>query len=159
MIRRAITAGPVVAAQHRYNLLRREIENHVLPFCREHEIGVISWSSLAEGLLADTFDRDRLELDDFRRSDPNFGDPSYQRIRRFVSALSGIASESGHSATDLAIAWLFSQKGMTAAIVGARSTDEARGIAAAADWTPQDDVLRRVDEAVAGLDLDIAPEG
>jgi len=157
LIRRALAVGPVVAAQHRYNLLYRDIEREVLPFCRQHEIGVLSWSSLAEGLLTDTFDRDHLDPTDFRRGDPNCRDPRYRRIRNLVAKISAVASESGHSATDLAIAWLLSQEGMTGAIVGARSPDEARGIAAAADWTPGDDALHRVDQALTGLDLGVAP--
>jgi aryl-alcohol dehydrogenase-like predicted oxidoreductase len=141
--------------QHRYNLLVRDIESEVLPFCTAENIGVLSWSSLAEGLLADTFDREQLDPKDFRRDVRDFQDPRYRRIRELVASVAEVAAESGHSATDLAIAWLLSQKGITGAIVGARSPKELGAASAAARWAPGEDVLRRVDRAVAEVGLTV----
>ncbi len=151
LIERAFSVGPVVSAQHRYNLFTRDIERDVLPFCQDHGIGVLSWSSLGEGLLSDGFDRERLEANDFRRSSPNFQEPRYSQIRELVEVLSTIANEEGHRVSDLAIAWLLAQ-GVTGAIVGVRTEQEGHQLAEAARWTPSDDVLRRVDAALARFD-------
>jgi aryl-alcohol dehydrogenase-like predicted oxidoreductase len=151
LIERALAVGPVVSAQHRYNLFMRDIEWDVLPFCRDHGVGVLSWSSLGEGLLSDGFDLERLEATDFRRSNPNFREPRYSRIRELVAELSTIASAEGRHVTDLAITWLLAQ-GVTGAIVGVRTEEEARQLADAARWTPSDDVLRNVDAALARFD-------
>jgi aryl-alcohol dehydrogenase-like predicted oxidoreductase len=151
LIERALLVGPVVSAQHRYNVFAREIERDVLPFCRDRGIGVLSWSSLGEGLLSDGFDLERLEANDFRRTSPNFQEPRYSRIRRLAGDLSTVAKEEGHRVSDLAIAWLLAQ-GVTGAIVGVRTEEEARQLADAARWTPSDDVLRNVDAALARFD-------
>ena len=150
---RALAVGPVVSAQHQFNLLSRGIEADVLPFCRERGVGVLSWGSLAEGLLTDDFDIDRLEPGDFRRSRPNFQEPRYSRIRGLAAELSSIAGEHGIRAADLAIAWLLSHDGFTGAIVGVRTEREARELGAAGLWAAPAEALRRVDEALAKWDL------
>jgi aryl-alcohol dehydrogenase-like predicted oxidoreductase len=158
LIERALAVGPVVSAQHRYNLFTRDIERDVLPFCRDHGIGVLSWSSLGEGLLSDGFDLERLEANDFRRSSPNFQEPRYSQIRRLVAELSSIASAAGRSVSDLAIEWLLTQ-GVTGAIVGVRTEGEARQLADAARWTPSEEVLRRVDAALARFERSAGERG
>jgi len=151
LIERALAVGPVVSAQHRYNVFTRDIERDVLPFCRERGIGVLSWSSLGEGLLTDDFELEDLEPNDFRRSSPNFQEPRYPRIRALAGELSDIASAAGRSVSDLAIAWLLAH-GVSGAIVGVRSEKEARELARAAWWRPSDDVIASVDAAIARLD-------
>jgi aryl-alcohol dehydrogenase-like predicted oxidoreductase len=156
LIERALTVGPVVSAQHQFNLITRGIERDVLPFCREHGIGVLSWGSLAEGLLTEEFDLDALEPEDFRRQRPNFQEPRYSRIRTLTAELSAIGRDHGRPAQDVALAWMRSRDGLTGAIVGVRSEREARGIAEAARWDAPGDVIRRVDVALSRFDADTA---
>jgi aryl-alcohol dehydrogenase-like predicted oxidoreductase len=148
LIERALAIGPVVSAQHQYNLLARQVESEILPFCRAHGIGVLSWGSLAEGLLTEEFDLDRLESADFRRSRPNFQNPRYSRIRALVAELAVIASGHGHNASDLAIAWLLA-RGVSGAIVGVRTDQEAVALPAAGRWTPPHEALQAVDAALS----------
>jgi aryl-alcohol dehydrogenase-like predicted oxidoreductase len=148
LMERALAVGPVVSAQHQFNLLSRRVEADVLPFCRERGIGVLSWGSLAEGLLTEDFDLDRLERGDFRRSRPNFQEPRYSRIRALAGEVSAIAAEHGQRAQDLAIGWLLSHDGFTGAIVGVRTEREARQLAAAGRWNVPSEAIRRVDEAL-----------
>jgi aryl-alcohol dehydrogenase-like predicted oxidoreductase len=147
LMERAVAVGPVVSAQHRYNVFTRDIERDVLPFCRGREVGVLSWSSLGEGLLTDGFDLDRLEPEDFRRREPNFVEPRYSRIRALAAELSSISSAAGRSVSDVAIAWLLAH-GVTGAIVGVRTEEEARHLADAGRWTPPVEVMESVDAAV-----------
>jgi aryl-alcohol dehydrogenase-like predicted oxidoreductase len=147
LIERALAVGPVVSAQHRYNVFTRDIESEVLPFCRGRGIGVLSWSSLGEGLLSDDFQIERLEANDFRRSSPNFQEPRYSWILELVAELARIASGAGRGVSDLAIAWLLAQ-GVTGVIVGVRTEEEARQLADAARRTPSEEVLRRIDAAL-----------
>ena len=152
LVERALAVGPVVSVQHQYNLLSRRVEREVLPFCRAHDIGVLSWGSLAEGLLTSRFDLDALDPDDFRRGRSNFQQPRYSRIRALVAELSAMASEGGHQVSDLAIAWLLSHDGLTGAIVGVRTEVEARDLAAAGSRTLSVDVARRVEAALTRLE-------
>jgi aryl-alcohol dehydrogenase-like predicted oxidoreductase len=149
LIGRALAVGPVVSAQHRYNLLHREVEREILPFCDSHGIGVLSWGSLAEGILTEGFDLERLEPNDFRRTRPNFQDPRYSLARELVAELAGVASEYGHRASDLAIAWLLSHRALTGAIVGVRTEQEARDLAVAGGWQLPEEVVRRVEATLS----------
>jgi aryl-alcohol dehydrogenase-like predicted oxidoreductase len=152
LMRRALEVGPVVAAQHQFNLLSREIERDVLPFCLAEGIGVLSWGSLAEGLLTSGFELDRLEADDFRRSRPNFEEPRYSRVRALTAALSSVGAADGRSASDVALAWLLSRPAMTGAIVGIRSVDEARALAGAGSWEASAELVNQVDELMVRFD-------
>ena len=152
LMRRALTVGPVAAAQQPFNLLSRGVERDVLPFCREHAIGVLSWGSLAEGLLTAGFDLALLEPDDFRRSRPNFQEPRYSKIRALTGELSGLAAPYGRSSSDLAIAWLLSRPAMAGAIVGIRSVDEAHALARAGAWEAPPELLHRTAEALSRFD-------
>ncbi len=152
LMRRALAVGPVVSAQHRYSLVSREIERDVLPFCRQAGIGVLSWGSLAEGLLTEGFDVEALEPDDFRRSRPNFREPRYSHIRALTGALARIGSPHGRSASDVALAWLRSRSGMAGAIVGIRSVQEAEALARAGSWALPEEATAQVEAAVATFD-------
>ena len=155
LMRRALAVGPVAAAQHQFNLLSRGIERDVLPFCHERNIAVLSWGSLAEGLLTDAFDREDLEPDDFRRARPNFQEPRYSQIRSLTREVAEIAREDGRTAADLAVAWLLSRPGMSGTIVGIRSEAEAAAMARSAAWEPPPEALARVDAAIARFEEDV----
>jgi aryl-alcohol dehydrogenase-like predicted oxidoreductase len=152
LMRRALTVGPVVSAQHQFNLLSRGIERDVLPFCQERGIGVLSWGSLAEGLLTEGFDLADLEADDFRRSRPNFQEPRYSRIRTLAAELAGLAAPHGRTSSDLAIAWLLSRPAMAGAIVGIRSEAEALALARAGSWEAPTELLAGAQDALARFD-------
>jgi aryl-alcohol dehydrogenase-like predicted oxidoreductase len=147
LIERALTVAPVVASQNRYNVLVRDAERDILPFCRSNGIGFLSWSSLAEGLLTDAFDRDRLEPDDFRRDAPLFQDPWYARSRELVATLSGLAGETGRTTAQLCLAWLLA-RGVTGAIVGARTVPEAIELAEAGVRAVDAGTVRRMNELI-----------
>jgi aryl-alcohol dehydrogenase-like predicted oxidoreductase len=149
LMQRALAVGPVVSAQHRFSLVSREIEQDVLPFCHRMGIGVLSWGSLAEGLLTEGFDVERLEPGDFRRSRPNFQKPRYSWIRALTAELAEIGAAHGRGASDVAIAWLRSRSGMAGAIVGIRSVQEAEALARAGSWELPDEAAAQVERALA----------
>ncbi len=155
LMQRALAVGPVVAAQHRFNLVHREIERDVLPFCLAQGVGVLTWGSLAEGLLTEGFDVDALEPDDFRRSRPNFQEPRYSAIRGLTSDLARIAAPFGVSAPDVALAWLRSRPGVAGTIVGIRTQDEARALARSGAWSVPPEVVSQVDDALAAFEANI----
>jgi aryl-alcohol dehydrogenase-like predicted oxidoreductase len=149
LIERALAVGPVVSAQHQYNLLSRVVEREIFPFCGAHGIGVLSWGSLAEGLLTEGFDLEGLEGADFRRSRPNFQEPRYSRIRGLTAELARIAADYEHTPSDLALAWMLTHGELTGAIVGVRTDEEARQLARAGRWTLPDEAKGRVDAALS----------
>jgi aryl-alcohol dehydrogenase (NADP+) len=105
--------------QNHYNLLYREEEREMIPFCREEGLGVIPWSPLARGWLARPPDRAestaRGEDDDFSRRLYAF--PERERVQ---VAVGEVAEARGVSRATVALAWLMSRPGVTAPIVDAR---------------------------------------
>jgi aryl-alcohol dehydrogenase-like predicted oxidoreductase len=125
-IERALAVGPVAALQYQYNLLHREPETDILPLAVDRGIGFLAWSPLAAGFLADGFDIDGLDPDDFRRTHP-FARLDLTDLRTTLRRVGG------GTAAQAALAWVLHRQGVTGAIVGVRTEAEARelgGVAA-----------------------------
>jgi aryl-alcohol dehydrogenase-like predicted oxidoreductase len=154
--------APIVSLQPPYSMVRRDIEEHELPYCTKHNIGVLAYSPMGKGLLTGKFTRERAEgLDetDHRSRDPNFAQPRLPVHLDLVDGLRQIAAQSGHDAAQLAIAWVLRRPEVTSAIVGARAPRQIEETAAAADWTLSDGELVAIDmllkrhaEAMARID-------
>jgi aryl-alcohol dehydrogenase-like predicted oxidoreductase len=125
LIQRALTVGPVVSLQVQYNPLARTAEKQILPFCQSHNIGVLSWGSLAEGFLADNFSLDELHPDDFRRNHPFSQPGNYSKILRIKDTLGKIAMDHGVKIVNVVVAWELAHSGLTGAIIGIRNEKEA----------------------------------
>lgn len=115
------------------NLLNRAACHDVVPWCEEHGVGVIVYAPMASGLLTGTFDRKRIERlpdDDWRRRAANFNEPRLSKNLALVERLQVIADRLQISLAALSVAWTLSVPGVTGAIVGARSPEQADG------WLP-----------------------
>jgi aryl-alcohol dehydrogenase-like predicted oxidoreductase len=129
---------PITSLQPPYSMLRRDVEKEILPFCGKNGIGVVCYSPMQMGILSGSFTRERaasLAKDDLRSSSSHFTEPSLSRNLALVDALRPIAERSGRSVGELALAWVLHRPEVTAAIVGGRRPGQARGLAAAADWS------------------------
>jgi aryl-alcohol dehydrogenase-like predicted oxidoreductase len=135
LMQRALAVAPITASQHQYSLLAREIEHAILPFARRSGIGVLAWSPLASGFLSDQFAPEMLDPRDFRRQHPFAREPAWSKLQQIRQGLQTMARAHGHTLTDLAIAWLLHQPGLTGAIVGIRTQQDARTMAHGLDWT------------------------
>lgn len=132
---------PVETLQPPYHLFRRGIEREVLPYTREHDIGVLAYSPLASGLLTGRLSTEStFESSDWRAHSSAFQGETFRRNLDIVEQLSRFAAERGTNVSQLAIAWVLAQQGVHAAIVGARSSGNIENSLAAADLelTPQD---------------------
>ena len=126
--------GPLASDQPPYSLLRRDIEADVLPFCREQGVGVIVYSPLQQGLLTGKVTMDRAFAEgDYRGGQSWFQPANRRRVLDALEKMKPIAA--AHKATlgQVTIAWTIAQPGVTAAIVGARTPEQARENARAAD--------------------------
>jgi len=105
-----------------YSLFRREIEQAILPYTRQHGIGVLVYGALAHGLLAGAFTpQTTFAADDWRSKSPIFHGESFQRNLAVVEHLKRLAEHEGMSVAQLAIAWVLAQPGIDVAIIGARN--------------------------------------
>ncbi len=139
---------PVASLQPPYSMLRRDVEDELLSYCAENDIGVIAYSPMQKGILTGKFNRERalnLPEDDHRRRDPLFREPKLSANLELVEELRKIAEKSGRTVAQLAIAWVLRRSEVTSAIVGARHPSQIEETAAAGDW-----VLSEVD--IASID-------
>jgi aryl-alcohol dehydrogenase-like predicted oxidoreductase len=133
-----------------YHMLRREIEDTVLPYCGEHDIGVLIYGPLAHGLLSGRFTREtRVAEDDWRAGSDLFAGASFERNLEIVERLKELARELDISVAQLAIAWTLAHPAVHVAIVGARRAAHIEGAAPAADVHLDADAMARVEEILA----------
>lgn len=147
-MRDASRAGRIDAHQLGYNLLWRYPEEDVIPYCRENGIVLVTYSSLAQGLLSGAMPREPT----FAPGDPRPATVYYEpgvwpHVRDGVEELAAIARESGRPLAHLALRWLTDAVGIASVLVGSRSREHLAANLAAFEGTVDPAVLRRLDDA------------
>lgn len=136
-MKRAQAIAPITSLQPQYSILSRDVEQEILPYARNNNIGVIVYSPMYSGLLTGAMTRARIEQlapDDWRRRNPNFQEPLLSRNLRVVELLRNIGERYEVSPGEVAIAWTLRNPAVTAAIVGVRTPQQVRGIVGAAEF-------------------------
>ncbi|KUF14064.1 aldo/keto reductase [Streptomyces silvensis] len=106
-IRRAHAVHPIAALQSEWSLWTRDLEDGIVPVCRELGIGIVPFSPLGRGFLTGRLTSvDDLEAGDMRRGQPRFADGNLERNLAIVEALEGLAARRGVTAGQLALAWV-----------------------------------------------------
>ncbi len=136
-------ALPVETLQPPYHLFRREIEDEVLPYCLDNNIGVLVYGPLAHGLLTGTMSvHTAFEDGDWRGTSNVFRGGTYRRNLATVRALEKFAANRDITVSQLAIGWTLANPAVHVAIVGARQVGHI------------EDSLRAVDISLTDTDLD-----
>ncbi|MBO0819364.1 MAG: aldo/keto reductase, partial [Nocardiopsaceae bacterium] len=136
-----------------YNMLWRVIEAEVIPLCEKEGIGQIVFSPIAQGVLTGKYRPGGQVPAGSRAADEAGGARFISRwlndeVLTAVSALPGLAAEAGLTPAQLALAWVLRNTNVSAAIIGASRPDQVRDNAAAAGVRLDDDLVRRIDEAL-----------
>jgi aryl-alcohol dehydrogenase-like predicted oxidoreductase len=150
-LKRAQAIAPITSLQPPYSLIRREVEEDVLPYCAERNIGVIAYSPMGSGLLTGTMTRERivnLPEDDWRRRGLQFQEPLVTRNLKIADKLKEIAARHDRSAGEAAIAWVLRNSVATGAIVGVRSPEQVAGVIGAMDFRLSDDEINEIEAFV-----------
>jgi aryl-alcohol dehydrogenase-like predicted oxidoreductase len=109
-VRRAAAVHPIAALQTEWSLFSRDIEDEIVPTCRELGIGLVPYSPLGRGLLTGTVSSlDELQGDDFRRTQPRFQGDNLGRNLELVAVVREIASSRDATPGQVALAWLQAQ--------------------------------------------------
>ena len=126
--------------QNHYNLVYREEEREMIPLCLEERIGVIPWSPLARGFLTGSRTRETPRPTARAQADP-FADELYfeEDDFRVLDALLEVSRERGAKPAQVALAWILSVPGVSAAIVGATRVEH-------------------LEDSIAAVDLQLTPE-
>jgi aryl-alcohol dehydrogenase-like predicted oxidoreductase len=157
LLDRCATIRHVDSLQPPFSLIRRDVAASEISWCEAHQTGVICYSPMQSGLLTDGFSAERvgrMASDDWRRRSPEFNAPNLERNLALREALRPIARRHGASVSSVAIAWVLSWPGVTAAIVGARSPEQVDGWIGAAnlELTPADleEIAHAIQQTGAG---------
>jgi aryl-alcohol dehydrogenase (NADP+) len=143
------------SVQPRYNLLFRQIEREMLPFCLEDGVGVIPYNPIAGGLLSGKHARSAPPADGTRFTLGTAGgmyQSRYWHEREFdtVDELLQIADKAGTSLVTLSVAWVLANPAVTAPIIGASRPDQLDASLAAMDFVLGEDLKQQLDERTAG---------
>lgn len=140
---------PLSAVQPPYNMLQRQIEADVLPWCLQRNVSVMVYWPLMKGLLAGKLRRDHVFAPgDGRAKYPMFHGEQWQKNQDFVDAIRQIARQCGKTVAQVVVNWTIHRPGVTVALCGAKRANQIRETAGAMGWRLSQDHMRQIDEAL-----------
>ena len=142
----AVRLAPIESLQPPYSLFWRHIEKELAPYCRQQEITILAYSSMAQGLLTGKFGpHHQFDKGDHRSANRLFQPDHYQRVQQALEQLRPVAEKHHISLAQLALAWVIAQSG-ACAIAGARNAEQSRQNAAAAQVALSEDDMAVLDQ-------------
>jgi aryl-alcohol dehydrogenase-like predicted oxidoreductase len=147
-MQRARAIASISSLQPPYSLVRREVEQEVLPYCESNGLGAIAYSPMASGLLSGAMTRERaasLPASDWRSRDLEFQEPRLSKNLALVERLRQVGARHGRPPGQVAIACALRNPAVTGAIVGARNAKQVEGNVGAAE-------LHLTDEEIAEIE-------
>jgi aryl-alcohol dehydrogenase-like predicted oxidoreductase len=151
LLERAERIRHVDSLQPPFSLIRRRSAADVIPWSAAHGTGIIVYSPMQSGILTDGFSRervDRMGADDWRLRNAEFQEPRLSRNLMLRDALRPIAARHDVSVAAVAVAWTLSWRGVSGAIVGARSPEQVDGWIAAGNLTLEERDLSQISAAL-----------
>jgi aryl-alcohol dehydrogenase-like predicted oxidoreductase len=148
-LERCRAIAPIQSLQPPYNMLRRQVEDELLPYCQSQGIGVVAYSPMASGLLTGTFNPDNLAPDDWRKKNARFNEESRSKVTSLINRLKPIADRYSIGIGGLAIAWVLRNSVVTSAIVGARKQWQIEETVGASEIELSSSDLRAIESYLA----------
>lgn len=141
----------LISAQHLYNLVRRDIEREILPACDAEGLGMICWSPLGAGMLTGKYrNQDKPDADTRIGIQAAITLPRYwfDDSLRMIDLLAEVAAEVGKTPSQVALSWLFGDRRITAAIIGARKVEQVEENLLSGDYDLPDDIRQRLTDGM-----------
>ncbi len=151
-MKRAQKIAPITSLQPPYSMLRRAIEEEILPFALANNIGVINYSPMVSGLLTGKMTAERVAAfpaDDWRKRAVEFNEPRLSRNLKLVELLRQIGAPRKVEPGVVAVAWTLRHPAITAAIVGGRSAAQVDGVVPALTFRLNDEEFSRINTFLA----------
>jgi aryl-alcohol dehydrogenase-like predicted oxidoreductase len=143
--------GPLDANQERYSMLDRGLEQAQLPWCRKNQVAALAYSPLHHGLLTGKITPEReFKEGDLRRGHASFTPENLKKTGLLLDRIRPVAERRGLTISQLVIAWTLAQPGLTHALVGARTPQQALENARAGDVTLDPGELESIHAALTG---------
>jgi aryl-alcohol dehydrogenase-like predicted oxidoreductase len=135
-----------VVIQSEYNLLRRDVEREVLPYCRAHQVGLVPYYPLAGGFLTGKYEQGKPPPAGSRgQNTRNVQELMTERNYNTVGRLAAWAKARGRGMNELAQAWLLAQPQVCSVISGATRADQVVSNVKACDWQLTAEEVKEVD--------------
>lgn len=146
----------IISDQVPYSMLRRDIEEEVIPFCLENGKGILAYSPLQRGLLTGKMKpgQDFAE-GDARANSAYYSDENIRRTNIFLDNIRPIAEAHNATLAQLTIQWTIQQPGITIVLVGARNVEQATQNAEAADIELSEDEIDKINNELNSLELQL----
>ncbi len=163
-IEQALRAGTIDVVQYGYHMFDRRLERFVFPTVAEHNFGLMTYGSLAHGLLAGVFDHTTtFAPDDWRHHGkafnlPLLGADVFARNLNAVEDLKTIAHDYGRSLPQLALRWVLANPLVSTALVGFRNPAEVTANLDDGNWYLDQSGMDRIDEVFRNHGIDPAPD-
>jgi aryl-alcohol dehydrogenase-like predicted oxidoreductase len=147
-LRRAAAVHPIAALQSEYSLWERDVEEEILPVCRELGIGFVPYSPLGRGFLTGQFKSlDDLPANDWRRNDPRYAGNNFAQNLKIVDVVRAVADAHGVTPAQIALAWLLAQGDDVVPIPGTKRRVTMEDSVAGADVSLTADDLAKLNAA------------
>lgn len=145
---------PLASNQVPYSMVKRDIEDDVVPYCLKNNIGILAYSPLHRGLLTGKITPDY----QFNKGDTRSGLPLYKgenliQVNQFLEKIKPIADDRKMSLTQLVINWTMKQPGITCVLVGARSPEQVDENIKAAGFDLTDEEIKTINGELDELNL------
>lgn len=147
-LRRAAKVHPIAALQSEWSIWERDVEEEILPTCRELGVGFVPYSPLGRGFLAGGI-RSRADLPegDWRHNDPRYSDENMPRNLAIVDAVAAVAKRRDASNAQVALAWLLAKGPDIVPIPGVKRPETLKDSAKAPDLELSPEDLAALDAA------------
>ncbi|MGQ0798455.1 MAG: aldo/keto reductase [Methanobacteriota archaeon] len=143
----------IVSNQERYNLLQREVESEVLPYCKREGIGILAWSPLGKGILTGKYGASRRPKDRVRSEEDLFRPVNLRHAAPLVTLLRRIGRARGKTVAQVALAWLRTRANVVP-IPGVKRASQVEENAGGSGWSLTAAERDRLDAKSAATRLD-----
>jgi aryl-alcohol dehydrogenase-like predicted oxidoreductase len=153
LTKKAQKVAPIASNQVPYSMLNREIENELVPFCKEQNIGILAYGPIGGGILSGKYK----EKPKFRKNDARtffynyYEEPLWSKAQALLKELEKIAERHDKPIAQLAINWVRQQPGISSALVGARNPEQAEANAVAGDWQLSSEEQATINKALSRI--------
>jgi aryl-alcohol dehydrogenase-like predicted oxidoreductase len=138
-----------------YSMVRREIEEDIVPWCLQNECGILAYSPLQRGLLTGKITPETpFAPGDSRPETSHFKINNLIKINQFLDSIKPLAEEKGATLAQLVIRWTLQRPGITAALAGARNEMQVAQNAGAAQVSLTSEEMDQINAAIEKLELD-----
>lgn len=144
----------IISNQVPYSMLRRDIEEDVVPYCLETGKGILAYSPLQRGILTGKMEPGQdFNEGDGRANSSYYSDGNIRRTNDFLNKIKPIAQNHDATLAQLTIQWTLQQPGITIALVGARNVEQAVQNANAAELELSNDEMEKINTALNNMTL------